>query len=151
MKRSFGMVWLVGLTAFFSLNSFVADDQTGLTKDVFTETNLFRKSQGLVLLIMQEDLNLIAQKHSEDMASGRVDFGHDGFDNRYVLAGNKITGMHGFAENVALGTVSGKEVVTMWKNSSGHRANMMGQYRFIGIGIAKDKDGSIYYTQVFGG
>ena len=151
MKRSFGMVWLVGLTAFFSLNSFVADDQTGLVKDVFTETNQFRKSQGLVLLIMQEDLNLIAQKHSEDMASGRVAFGHDGFDHRYVLAGNKITDMHGFAENVALGPVTGKEVVTMWKNSSGHRANMMGQYRFIGIGIAKDKDGSIYYTQVFGG
>lgn len=151
MKRSFGMVWLVGLTAFFSLNSFVADDQMGLVKDVFTETNQFRKSQGLVLLIMQEDLNLIAQKHSEDMASGRVAFGHDGFDHRYVLAGNKITDMHGFAENVALGPVTGKEVVTMWKNSSGHRANMMGQYRFIGIGIAKDKDGSIYYTQVFGG
>ena len=145
------MVWLVGITAFFCLNSFVADDQRGLVKDVFTETNQFRKSQGLVLLIMQEDLNLIAQKHSEDMASGRVAFGHDGFDKRYVLAGNKITDMHGFAENVALGPVSGKEVVTMWKNSSGHRANMMGQYRFIGIGIAKDKDGSIYYTQVFGG
>ena len=151
MKRGFFIVLLNGLMAFFSLNSFVSNDGNGLTNDVFSETNQFRKSQGLALLIMQDDLNLIAQKHSEDMASGLVPFGHDGFDKRNVLSGKKIANMHGFAENVAFGPVSGKEVVTMWKNSSGHRTNMLGHYRYIGIGIAKDKQGRLYYTQVFVG
>jgi len=78
---------------------------------------------------MNKDLNAIAQKHSEDMAKGRVGFGHSGFNHRYSLASKKIKGFKTFAENVAYGARSGKEAVTMWKNSSGHRRNMLGNYR----------------------
>ena len=31
---------------------------------------------------MRDDLNAIARKHSEDMASGRCSFGHDGYNIR---------------------------------------------------------------------
>lgn len=83
------------------------------------------------------------------MARRRVAFGHTGFAKRNALAKNKIHSIRSFAENVAYGATSGKEVVTMWKNSSGHRRNMLGNYKYIGIGIAKDSHGRIYYTQVF--
>ena len=102
-------------------------------------------------LIIRSDLNDIAQKHSSDMASGRVGFGHGGFAKRNSQAKGKIKMISRFAENVAHGVKTGKEVVTMWKNSSGHRKNMLGHYKYIGIGIAKDRKGRIFYTQVFAG
>ena len=85
------------------------------------------------------------------MAKGRVGFGHGGFARRDALARKKINGIHSFAENVAYGPTTGKQVVTMWKKSSNHRKNMLGRYKYIGIGIAKDRRGRIYYTQVFAG
>lgn len=100
---------------------------------------------------MRQELNSIAEKHSEDMAKGKVAFGHTGFEKRSAKANKEIKGMHRFAENVAYGASTAKEVVTLWKNSPGHRRNMLGPYKYIGIGIAKDRKGRIYYTQVFGG
>jgi uncharacterized protein YkwD len=100
-------------------------------------------------LIMRNDLNKIATRHSEDMAKGRVAFGHAGFYKRDAMAKKDIKQLSGFAENVAYGPTSGKQVVSMWKNSPGHRRNMLGRFKYIGIGIAKDKHGRIYYTQVF--
>jgi uncharacterized protein YkwD len=56
---------------------------------------------------------------------------------------------YGMAENVAYGATTAKEVVSMWKGSSGHRKNMLGNYKYIGIGTARDKRGAIYYTEIF--
>ena len=85
------------------------------------------------------------------MARGAVGFGHEGFGHRNNMANKIIKHMHGFAENVAYGPTTGKAVVDLWKNSPGHRRNMLGPYKYIGIGIAKDGQGRIYYTQVFAG
>jgi uncharacterized protein YkwD len=148
MKRPFLTVSLAVVLIFVTLASFVPDTN-GLVNDVLSQTNQFRKSKGLPALQMKEDLNEIARKHSENMARGRVGFGHGGFNQREKEAKKKIDGMHAFAENVAYGANTGKEVVNMWKNSSGHRRNMLGRYKYIGIGTAKDKRGRIYYTQVF--
>lgn len=137
------------LTLFISLVSFSPSSETGLVDDVLSNTNKFRKSKGLTGLVINDDLNEIARKHSANMASGRVGFGHAGFNKRYAEAKKKISGFKAFAENVAYGVNTGKEVVTMWKNSPGHRKNMLGNFTYIGIGTAKDQKGKIYYTQVF--
>jgi len=149
MRRNFFIATLTCLTLFISLVSFAPDKIAGLVQDVFIQTNQFRKSKGKTELIIRDDLNNIAQKHSADMAAGRVAFGHAGFDKRNAMAKKTIQPLYNFAENVAFGASSGKEVVTMWKNSSGHRKNMLGSFTYIGIGIAKDKHGQIFYTQVF--
>lgn len=151
MKRTFLFVTLTCLILFFGLNSFSPDSNANIVQDVLSQTNQFRKSKGLSELIISNELNSIAQRHSADMASGRVGFGHDGFAKRNALAGKIIKPLFGFAENVAYGASSGREVVTMWKNSSGHRRNMLGHYKYIGIGIAKDRQGQIFYTEVFAG
>ena len=41
-------------------------------------------------LKMREELNAIAQKHSLDMARGRVGLGHSGFEKRRAMANAKL-------------------------------------------------------------
>lgn len=134
---------------FFSLISFVPGGNKDIADDVLTYTNQFRKANGLNQLKGNEVLDAIAQKHSENMAAGKVRFGHDGFAQRNATAQKKISSIKNFAENVAFGINSGKEAVDLWKNSPGHRKNMLGRFTQIGIGVAKDKQGRIFYTQVF--
>lgn len=134
---------------FFSLISFVPGGNKDIADDVLAYTNQFRKANGLKQLKGNEVLDAIAQKHSENMAAGKVKFGHDGFAQRNAAAQKKISSIKSFAENVAFGINSGKEAVDLWKNSAGHRKNMLGYFTQIGIGVAKDKQGRIFYTQVF--
>ena len=151
MKRTLVYPILICFSLFIGLKSFSQDKNRKIVGDVFSQTNQFRKSKGLTKLIIRKELNAIAQQHSADMASGRVGFGHAGFEQRNAKASRKIPQLHSFAENVAYGATSGKEVVTMWENSPGHRRNMLGHYKYTGIGIAKDRQGRIFYTEIFGG
>lgn len=100
-------------------------------------------------LEMRRDLNLIALEHSRDMAEGKTGFGHAGFGERYAKAKKEIRNLHGFAENVAYGFISGIQVVLMWEKSPGHRRNLLGPYKYTGIGIAKNKRGQLFYTEIF--
>ncbi len=123
---------------------------SSFSKNIVKETNQFRKSKGLPALISKNELDDLAQKHSTDMARGKVAFGHDGFKERSQKAKKALNGrMIGFAENVAYGAKNPTEVVKGWENSAGHRRNMLGVYSYIGIGIASDKNGRLYYTQIF--
>lgn len=131
------------------LAGFYPGKYANLAQDVLIQTNQFRKAEGLAALTMRTRLNTIAQQHSEDMASGRSSFGHAGFDKRNAMAAKAIRPLHSFAENVAYGPTTGKSVVALWKSSPGHRRNMLGHFKYIGIGIARDRNGSIYYTEVF--
>lgn len=142
----FGLLTILFCTA---LLSFTPVPKEGLDNDILSYTNKFRKSKSKTELVMREDLNAIAEKHSADMAKGRVSFGHGGFQSRQQKAKKILPDMTQFAENVAYGAKDAKEVVNGWKNSSGHRKNMLGNYKYIGIGTAKDRKGTIYYTQIF--
>ena len=149
MKKTFLLTTVLSFVLLITQSSFSTAGPPDLVNDVLHYTNKFRKSKRLSELKINAELNAIAQKHSENMAKGRVRFGHDGFDKRMKQASKAISGVHTFAENVAFGPRTGEAVVAMWKNSSGHRENMLGNYRYIGIGTAKDKRGVIYYTEVF--
>lgn len=119
-----------------------------LTDDVLKYTNQFRRSKGLPALESRDDLNAIARRHSEDMANGRKNFGHAGYDKRANQV-KKIFGSCKTAENVAYGARDAKEAVNIWKGSAGHRKNMLGDYKYVGIGVARNKKGLIFYTQLF--
>src|SRR5678815_4308519 len=94
---------------FFLISSSIP--KGGLNEDILKYTNQFRKSKGLTSLIMRDDLNAIARKHSEDMAKGRSDFGHRGYDQREQQVQKLIKPFYGMAENVAYGVAGGKQVV----------------------------------------
>lgn len=151
MKPFFLCVPVICMLFIACLSSFSPAGKDGLVNDVLAETNRFRKSKGLAELQLREELNTIAQQHSSNMAKGKVAFGHDGFSKRNNMAVKSMGSIKGFAENVLFGASTGKDAVNMWKNSEGHRKNILGRYRYVGIGIAKDKQGRNYYTQVFAG
>ena len=124
----------------------------GLPEEVVTQTNEFRKSQGLEILVTNDELNKLAQKHSEAMAKGTTPFGHNGFDERNEQAAASIKSLHSFGENVASGPETAVEVMNDWKNSPGHRSNLLGKsFKYIGVGVARSAAGQLYYTQIFGG
>jgi uncharacterized protein YkwD len=142
--RFFSMLFIASSLVSFSQPKRSA----GLDQEVLKYTNQFRRSQGLRSLVMLEELNSIARKHSEDMAKGKRPFGHGGFDKRQKEIGKKLK-FRQVGENVAFGAHNGREAVIMWENSAGHRQNLLGDYDYIGIGTASDRDGRIYYTQIF--
>ena len=135
--------------ACFPVPGVVLQFRDGLNEEILKYTNKFRESKHLPALEMRDDLNEIARKHSEDMAKGRCSFGHSGYEQREAEVKKIITPFYGMAENVASGPTTGKEVVTLWKNSPGHRENMLGNYKYTGIGTAADAKGSVYYTEIF--
>ncbi|QHS59462.1 CAP domain-containing protein [Chitinophaga agri] len=131
----------------------VSEEPTGagnakLIKDILYYTNEFRASKGLPPLKLESYCSLLAQKHSDNMASGKVGFGHDQFEIRSDAATLKFKGVSGVAENVAYGNLDAKGVVDGWIKSPGHRKNMLGDYNMIGIGTA-EKGRIIYFTQFF--
>lgn len=142
-------ITFVSLSICLLLFTSIAPVNNGLTEDILKHTNKFRKSKGLSALVIRNDLNAIAAKHSEDMDKGRKGFGHDGFKQREVQVKKIIKPYSGMAENVAYGARNGKEAVDVWKNSSAHKKNMLGNYKYIGIGTARNQRGIIYYTEIF--
>jgi uncharacterized protein YkwD len=145
-SRHFFLLTLV-FSIFFTTSSF-APSSTGLANEVLAYTNQYRKSNHLSALVMREELNKLAAKHSEDMAKGRCGFGHDGFYTRTKKI-KQIFGSCSTAENVAYGAPTAQQVLEQWKGSANHRRNILGDYKYVGIGTAKDKKGVIYYTQIF--
>jgi uncharacterized protein YkwD len=125
------------------------EDYEKLQQDILSLINTYRKKKGKPPLASNDDIAREAAKHSTGMAKGSVPFGHTGFNERSSRLLKKISGMNASAENVAYGYESAEEVVNGWINSAGHRKNIEGNYNLTGIGIAKAKNGQIYYTQIF--
>lgn len=145
--RFLGLLLLA--TGLLSLTTTLSDPEAA-EREVLKLTNDFRKSRSKKPFVLNDSLSLIARRHSEAMASGRVPFGHKDFKAREKEARKMLKSPYAsIAENVAYGTTSVAEIVEGWKNSPGHRQNMLGNFRLIGIGVAEDKDGQKYYTQLF--
>ncbi|CAM4079147.1 CAP domain-containing protein [Kibdelosporangium persicum] len=123
--------------------------------DVVRLTNAERQKAGCPPLTAVAQLNVAAQRHSEDMAAKNF-MGHTGSDGstmvtRVERAG--YTGWRSLAENVAAGYQTAQAVVAGWMNSSGHRANILNcGLRDIGVGHATNPNSTygVYWTQNFG-
>ena len=110
--------------------------------------NWARQERGCGPVQVDSRLTAAAQGHSADM-SNRDYFSHttpEGvtFDQRIRNAGYPSPG----AENIARGARSAEDVMAMWMESDGHRANILNcDLNAIGVGL--DTDGW-YWTQNFG-
>jgi len=124
-------------------------EESTMVQEVLTLINQHRKKLGLNELRMNDAISKEAYTHSKKMAKGETAFGHDGFDDRINRLTTVIPHSHAQAENVAYGATTAKEVVDMWLHSAGHKKNIEGHYNLTGIGIAADKDGTLYFTQIF--
>ena len=142
------------LATLFSISSVTSAQNTKHTNaDLPTEVlkliNEHRSSMGLGSLKMSTTISQAAEKHSHNMATKKIPFGHDGFDGRMKGLRDQLKNVTGWAENVAYGPQTAPEVVDMWLHSPGHKKNIEGDYNITGIGIVKGVDGQPYYTQIF--
>lgn len=120
-----------------------------MVREVLTYVNQYRAARGLPKLVMNEAANREARRHSLEMAKHQVPFGHSGFSRRMGHLYREIENADGGAENVAYNYKTARIVVDGWINSPGHRRNMVGHYDTTGIGIARDAQGRLYFTQLF--
>jgi len=127
----------------------MSTDYSDMANDVLKYVNDHRRKKGLSPLVMNNVMSAEALKHSQNMASHRTAFGHSGFDGRSNRISSAISGISEVGENVSMGSTSAKEVVDNWLRSAEHRENIEGHYKITGIGIAADKKGILYFTQIF--
>lgn len=120
-----------------------------LEQDILREVNEYRKKKGLDPLKDNAVIATEASVHSQAMARKQVAFGHSGYGARVKRINQRLEGIVGSAENVAVGNLSAAEVVKRWINSPTHRKNIEGSYNLTGIGVSKDVTGRFYYTQLF--
>ncbi len=121
-------------------------------QQVFELINQHRSSIGLNALIKSDIIFTESRKHSAGMAAGRVNYGHDGFSNRAGVI-RRVTrcGMMGENVNYTWGKDVARRAVNSWLNSKGHRENIeKPNFTISGVGVAKDRSGMFYLTQIFG-
>lgn len=120
------------------------------TEEFMELVNNHRQKIGLRPLIHDDGVGTIARTHSENMATGKVAFGHDGFSERCKAARLELGGGNWCGENVAMGQKTPADAFTSWMNSPGHKANIeQSRATHSGFGYAKNSSGRYYWTHVF--
>lgn len=122
-----------------------------LENEVIRLTNLERTKRGLAALKSNWQVSRCARYKSQDMINKNY------FAHQSPTYGSPFDMMESFGiriasggENIAMGQRTPKEVVTAWMNSPGHRGNILStSFTEIGVGVAKSKNGSYYWTQMF--
>jgi uncharacterized protein YkwD len=118
---------------------------------VHREVNEFRREHALQPLTLHPAISEQAAEHSERMARAGTTISHHGFDERLRRL-RKAMAIRSAAENVAVSSGfddPARAVVDGWKDSAGHRKNMLGDFSLTGIGAAQSKDGDYFFTQIF--
>lgn len=146
MKKRFSLLAGVALAGALTLGSVIpANAYSAPNTDVqkiFEDTNSARVTNGLKPLVLNEQMTKVAQDWSATQArEGRM-YHNPNYSSQIPGGWTRA------AENVAYG-YSVDSVTNGWMNSPGHRANILGDYNSIGIGVAKDANGRNYYTQNF--
>lgn len=117
-------------------------------QQVLTLVNKERTAAGLKPLQLDSCLSSkVAQPWAETMSrAGRI--WHQNMSN----ISKQCPGNRSVAENVAMGQTSASSVMDSWMRSPGHRRNIMSaSYTKLGVGVAKDSHGRLYWVQNFGG
>lgn len=125
-------------------------EESSVEKDIVKQINEYRLEKGLSLLQLNSDISALAKLHSEEMATGEVPVGHQGFKGRIQRLKDQIP-LKAAGENVAYSQGAKEpalQAVQGWLKSPEHKKNIEGKYNLTGIGVAKEK-GKYYFTQIF--
>ena len=151
LKHNYLNVLLFSTLIFSQHTAFATSSHHDATmqNQILSHINQYRTTHGLSALKMNDKITKEATQHSQDMASHRLAFGHQKFDERTKHLYQSISHANRIAENVAYNYKNAADVVKNWLLSPGHRQNIRGNYNLTGIGVARDAQGRIYYTQMF--
>jgi len=152
MPRFLLSVFFWVLAFFSSAQAQQSADTKEVERETFSLINQYRKANDLPLLAWDGEIARVARIHSKEMATGDVNFGHDGFRERASHLRNLMPGFWGAGENVLKTSnpeALAQNAVTLWLHSPHHLENIRGDYIYSGLGVWRDKDGVIYFTQIF--
>ena len=124
-------------------------DLVSYANEVFRLTNIERINAGLEPFTSSSPLTRTAVVRAGEIIS---QFSHDrpdgsdcftAFDDNYVTYNRA-------GENIAMGQRSAAEVVRGWMESPGHRENILNsEFGRLGVGVAMDSSGRLYWAQSF--
>ncbi|KAJ49179.1 putative YkwD family protein/spore coat assembly protein SafA [Clostridium tetanomorphum] len=126
-------------------------DIKALESEVVRLVNIERSKHGLPALKENWELSRVARYKCTDMINKNY------FSHTSPTYGSPFNMMESFGlrfsaagENIAMGQRTPVEVVNAWMNSPGHRSNILSpNFTQIGVGLAKNKNGICYWTQMF--
>ena len=102
--------------------------------------NSMRHRNGKRGLNRDKQLGYVARRHARGMAKNRSIY----HDNNL---GSTVTRWRRLGQNVGVGGGC-KSLFKAFKNSSGHRRNILGPYRHMGVGVER-RGGRIYVMHIF--
>lgn len=125
-------------------------DVAAYEQEVFDLVNQIREENGLEPFVYNATLAQVARAHSQDMID-RNFFDHYNPDGESPFDRMTDAGIRWSmaAENIAGGQRTPEAVVTAWMNSPGHRANILGGCKELGVGLALGGSYGYYWTQCF--
>jgi len=131
----------------------ISNSERTSASSLLKQVNAYRSSKGLAPLTRHPGLDSMAQQHAEYLMRNRADFlagrgSHYGFQGRAALARHKYNIM-ALGENAAY-SPRGGSLVQIWINSRAHERAMRGKWTLTGVGLAIDRDGMMFATQIFG-
>lgn len=121
-----------------------------LELDILSLTNEFRSDHALSPLRWHCALAGIARRHAVAVAEGRAPFSHAGAHQRFASCSTRCINV---AENLARSDGFGRDdlpqaAVAGWRESTGHRRNLLGPFNACGVGWAASDAGTIFITQL---
>lgn len=127
------------------------NDIKALEEEVIRLVNVERSRAGISTLTENEELRNIARLKSQDFVDNNY-FSHNSptYGSPFEMLDRFNVNYTAAAENIASGQRSALEVMNTWMNSPGHKANILNtSFNQIGVGIARDSKGKLYWTQIF--
>jgi uncharacterized protein YkwD len=131
----------------------IAHDLEALAEEVFELTNMERENAGLFLLEKSSLVTQAALIRADEIMSEEVSYPTytrpDGSGFATVLDDLGIVYMFA-GENNGAGYRNPAEVIRAWMNDEDHRLNILDEdFTYLGVGIAMDDDGKLYWVQIF--
>jgi len=135
-----------GVTARQTIN---VVDLVALAEEVLRLTNVERANAGLPALGTTPALTQTAVVRANETIRS---FSHTRPDGRTCFTAYDENGVsyRWAGENIAMGQRTPTEVVRAWMNSPGHRENILrSDFGHLGVGVAMDSNGRLYWSQNF--
>ncbi len=117
-------------------------------KQNFYVTNALRRREGKEPFAYSEALSKVARSHAENMAKYDY-FSHEDREGNLAHQRMSRAGIYYLSagENLAMGSQNSLYMHEMLMNSEGHRKNILGNYQFLGVGVAFRADGAPFLAQ----
>lgn len=155
IKYTYQIIFLIFVIVALSANGCKINPDLSTTEveqRVFQLVNKYRLSIQLGQLNWSDTIAQQCRSHSENMASGNTEVGHEGYTERFANIRASLANAVTFAENVAY--ISGHPdpadyALELWLEQQIHKENIEGNFNFTGVGAAKGQSGSFYITQIF--